>query len=159
MSTLLLVALSSNPYAGRAADVTVTRAVDLPPERVTAALSDLGRAVEVLGEGCAVALSAPVGAGVGSTVDVRWTPGPMNRRLTVKVTEVEPGRKVRWEALGPRGFFTTFRVDARDTGSQVAVDVPLLPPPWPVRGVFYREVQPAWAACLGELVAQVGAGR
>jgi hypothetical protein len=151
-----VLALLANPYADMSSDIVATRDVAAAPAQVVAALADLHRAEALFDEGCVGAWEVgPRSSGEGATVDLRWTPGPMNRRLTVRVVDVDGERKVVWEGEGPRGFFVYWRVAAAGDGSAVKVETPLLPPPWPVRGLFHHEVKPAWQACYEAALARL----
>jgi hypothetical protein len=150
----LILALAANPYADMSSDIVASRDVASAPAEVVAALSDLERSGGLFGQECAsLWLVGPKVSGVGATVDLRWTPGPMNRRLTMAVVEVDGERKVVWEGEGPRGFFVYWRVSPSGEGSAVTVETPLLPPPWPVRGLFHRQVKPAWQTCYAAALA------
>jgi len=140
-------------FEGMSPDVVAVGDVTVEPVTLTARLADLRRGGDLWDEACAVGWTS-------TTADrawARWTPGPMNRKVALAVVELQPGRKVKWEAEGDRGFFVHWRVEAREGGSRVTVETPLLAPPWPVRGVFYRKVQPAWKACYEQAIRRLGA--
>jgi hypothetical protein len=143
------VALAGNPgnrWEGVPGDVEVTASSALTPEQVTEAFADVDRVRRTFPDTCAFDWTKDE---FGEPQAI-WTPSWVRRRLSVKVDEVKPGRRVSWDWHGKRdtkGFWLVVDVTPRDGGSTVKVSTPLDPPGWPVRGVFYRKIRPVWAAC------------
>ena len=153
---LLLAAHAASPWRAMPADVRAEVAVDAPPERVVAALSDLRAASALFDEGCVKDWSVGVpSSGVGAMARATYTPSWMHRRLTLTVRSVD-ARAVVWDHAGDRGFVSTFTVSPAERGANVVVEVPMMPPPWPVGKVYQVRVKPAWEACYVAALRRVG---
>jgi len=151
-------ALAGNPYEGRSADVTATLRIDTEPERVTRALADLPRVAGLFDETCLVRWRVGVPeTGVGARARVTYTPHLMNRRLTLEVAEVEPGREVVWTHEHKHGFDTVWSVQGVPGGSVVTVTTPLHPPAWPLRRLYFEDIHPAWTGCYERALRALGA--
>ena len=144
---LLVVPAMAGKWDDRSADVVATREIAAPGEAVTATVSDLRRYAELFPADCATEWELQERtAGVGARARVRYTIGSMRRRLVMVISKDEPGL-LELDHEGNKGFFTQIRAVPSAGGSAVAWSTFLEPPPWPFRGVFYKEVQPAWVDC------------
>jgi hypothetical protein len=134
-------------WDGVSADVTVTKEIAAPGEVVTAQVSDLRSYAQLFPADCATDWELQERtAGVGARAKVRYTIGPMRRSLVVVISKDEPGL-FELDHQGNKGFFTQVRAVPSAGGSTVAWSTFLEPPPWPFRGAFYKQVQPAWTDC------------
>jgi hypothetical protein len=157
---LLVIPAVAGPgsrWDGVDADVVVRVVVDAEPAAVTATLADLGRASTLFEPSCLArwAVGVPE-SGVGARARVTYTPSWMSRRLTLVVTDAVPGEQVVWDHEGDRGFETRFVVSPTPDGTEIVMETPLLPPPWPVRELYHLKVKPAWEACFTAALSKLG---
>lgn len=151
------LALAGSPFEGQSADIVAELTIDASPDRVTEALADLPRASGLFGEGCLVRWQVGVPeSGEGARARVTYTPHLMRRRLTLEVEEEVPGRRVVWTHEGRRAFDTVWTVEPVPGGSHVRVEVPLEAPGWPLRRLFFLDIQPTWAACYARALRALG---
>jgi len=144
---LCVVPALAGKWDGETADVAVTKEMAAPAEVVTAAVSDLRRYSALFPADCASDWELQERtAGVGARARVRYTIGPLRRRLVMVVSKDEPGL-FELDHEGNKGFFTQVRAVPSAGGSTVQWSTFLEPPPWPFRGAFYQKVQPAWIDC------------
>lgn len=141
----LTAALAGNPYTGLDADVRAQATTSMTPDAILAAFQDLPDATARFPESCATVTGAsPEG------VNLIWTPSWMHRKLHVKVDSVKPGRRVDWDLSslkGDLGFYLIVEVAPAGDGSTVTLRTPLSAPKWPIQGLFFNKIRPAWAAC------------
>lgn len=140
----------AGPFDGLPTDVSVSRGFPTSADEVHRMTADLAVYRALFPEDCAKNwLVRQPTAGLDATLDVRYTFGPLRRRLTAVVTKDTPGALFQLEHKGPRGWFTQFRFEPGDRSdtSRVTLLTPLSAPPWPLRRIFHRRVRPAMEAC------------
>ena len=154
-----LMALGTSPWREMDADVRAEAVVAASPDEVTALLADLRRASALFPTECLTrwAFGVP-SSGEGAMARVSYVPHWMNRRLTLTITEVDPGARVVWSHAGDLGFTTTFTVEAADGGARVRIATPLNGPPWPFGKMYQTQVKPAWDACYHTALRNLGSG-
>ncbi len=155
----LMVAVAwGGKWDGETGDVEVEATVPAPASQVHAELADLQTFRDLLPEHCATdwVLRSPT-QGVDATAEVKYTLGPLRRRLTAVITRDEPGRLFQIEHAGNRGWYTRFTYEegATDDTTVVTLLTPLNPPPWPFRGPFFRKVKPAMTHCYTEALGRL----
>jgi hypothetical protein len=168
MLTMLLL-LATPAEAGKwddaPSDVEVRTTIAASPEQVHRTLADLEVLAELLPPDCAKDWEFTANTrGVGSRARVTYTYGPLKRTLTAQVVNDEPGRLWRIDhADDKKGFFiqVTYPTTPNPGVSSVVLSTPLNPPPWPLKGAFFKKVRPAWEDCytraLEGLAAKVSA--
>jgi len=149
----MLIWLSAAALAGKwsdaPTDVDVRLVVPARAEDVHALLSDHRGWQQVVPPSCASEWELlSLTFGVGARARTTWTLGPLTRRRTVRIAKEQPGLFLELEHEGNKGWFTQVRYGPAGTGhAEVQLHTPLAAPPWPLRGVFYARVRPAWEAC------------
>lgn len=141
----LAMALARSPYEGLSADVRAAATTAMTPDEIIAAFSDLPTATKRFEGACATIEGASADG-----VNLIWSPSMMRRKLHVKVDEVKPGRRIDWDMSslkGDLGFYLIVEVAAQDAVTTVVLRTPLNAPKWPLRGLFFKKIRPAWAAC------------
>jgi hypothetical protein len=145
---LFLSTAWANQWDGHSADVKAERVIAASPDAVTDVVRDLAAWRDLVPAACATSWELQERTvGVGARGRVTYTIGSMRRTLTVAISKDEPGRVLELDHAGKKGFFTQVVPVATDTGSTVLLTTFLEPPPWPFKGTFFRNVQPAWVAC------------
>lgn len=129
-------------------DVVVERRLPVSPATVRDVVDDLRTLSPLFPEDCAEewALGA-VTTGADATARVTVRAARLRRRLTVRYSKVEGDRLVELDYVGKKGFFTQFRLDGDETGTDVTLITYLEQPPWPLKKYFVFEVHPAWLDC------------
>ena len=156
-------------FAGRfddvEADLRAAAWVELAPDEVTEAFSDLQRASGLFDGDCVRRWVVGVpDRGEGARGRVTWTPGAMRRRLTVVVDQVVPGRRVVWDHLTDRGFYVYVDVSAPGpdappaSRARVDVRVPLEAPGWPLTELFHTQIRPRWQQCFEDALRRLDSG-
>lgn len=149
-------ALAANPYAGLEGDVSVTATTTMTPDAVLAAFTDLPAATRRFEGSCATIEGAS-----DEGVNLTWTPSMMHRRLHVTIDEIKPGRRVDWDLAslkGDLGFYLIVDAAADAAGTTVTLRTPLAVPRWPLRGLFFQKVRPAWARCYASALLALDPG-
>lgn len=148
MELALWLAMGATPWQGMDADVAAEAVVKATPEQVTATLADLPRASALFSDDCLARWSFGVPSqGQGAMARVSYTPHWMNRRLTLTVSALEPGKRVDWDHAGDKGFLTRFTVTPSGEGAKVSVLTPLVGPPWPFAKLYQVHIKTTWEAC------------
>lgn len=151
MSYLILILSSfAGKWDGVSADVSVSGTVSASPDVVYAHLLDLNHLRALFTEECVGEWeNGNRSAGFGATAAVRYDFGAMHRRLSLTVSKGEPGRYLDLDHPGNKGFVTRFMLTPGADGASTTVEMTtrLNPPPWPVKGTFYKRVQPEWTTC------------
>ena len=134
-------------------DVVVSRTLSASAETIHRQVADLSTWPDLFPDDCAIdwQLNA-VTTGVGTRARVRYTVGGMRRPLALVITADDPGRLFEVEHEGDRGWFTQVRYAADGQGTQVTLNTPLKPPPWPLTGLFHRQIRPAFEACYATVL-------
>ena len=165
MPTLLLLAALPLAHAGKwddaPTDVVVRADIPAPADRVHRTLADLKSLAELLPADCAKGWAfTSTTRGVGSHARVTYTFGPLKRTLTAQVVNDEPGRLWRIDHDNDKkGFFIQFTYPPPTSPDRTTVELttPLNPPPWPLKGAFFKEVRPAWEDCYQRLLQNLQA--
>lgn len=156
MWAVWVTAALAGPFDGLESDVSVTRDFPASPADVHRMTADLAVYRDLFPEECAKDwLVRQPTRGVDATLDVRYTFGPLKRKLTAVVTKETPGVLFQIEHKGPRGWFTQFRLEPGNsaTTTRVTLLTPLTAPPWPLKRIFFRRVRPAMQACYEQVLA------
>jgi hypothetical protein len=141
----LATALAGSPYAGLSGDVRASGTTSMTPDAVIAAFQDLPDATARFPASCATVTGASTDG-----VNLTWIPSWMHRKVHVTVDEVKPGRRIDWDMAslkGDLGFYLIVEVTPEGDGSNVTMRTPLSVPKWPLRGLFFNKIRPAWASC------------
>lgn len=152
MTAFILLPLMPDGLAGKwdglEADVVVRRTISAEPAVVFRAVSDLDTWRRILPEDCADdwALVEP-SRGEGARGTVRYSFAGMHRRLDLTISETEEPRLVDYEHPGNKGFTTRWSLRQGTDGTDVELRTFLYPPGWPLKGYFFKRVQPAWTDC------------
>ena len=152
MISLLLaaVALADGPPAWKdaPADVVVERHFDVPPAVLAARVSNFESLSPLFPVECAEEWAlGPSTSGSDATARVTVRAAGLRRRLTVRYSKVEGDRMVELDYVGQKGFFTQFRFEPVDGGTDVTLITYLEQPPWPLKRYFVFNVHPAWTSC------------
>jgi hypothetical protein len=142
-------------WDGVVADVELKQVVPLPREEIQRTLGDWASWQRLLP--CATEWELQERTtGVGARARALYLIGPMRQRLVGVIRKDEPGLVLELETEGKRGWITqvTF-ADAPEGSTEVRLLTPLLPPKWPLKGVFYKEVRPAWQRCYADLLTSL----
>jgi hypothetical protein len=156
---IVVAAAWAGKWDGAPSDVEARQVIAAPTQEIHELLRDHRAWRELVPTDCATdwALTAQT-AGPGARARVRWTIGPMRRLLTAVYTRDQPGLLIELEHEGKKGWFTQVRYAEAPAGStEVRLSTPLVPPPWPVRGVFFSKVRPAWEDCYARTLSAVAA--
>lgn len=144
-------------WEGTPADVEVTRTVPLSVEAVHEKLSRWSGWAAMLPEQCASEWEIYGDQqGVGAQATALYTIGPMRRRLVGVITQEVPGQSLTTELQGKKGWFTQVTYATVPEGAQVTLRTPLSPPKWPITGLFFRKVKPAWEECYAQALDALG---
>ena len=135
-------------WDGAESDVRVTRLVDAEPRVIHEQLDDLREWTGRWPEDCATqAELGPTTTGAEASAAIRYTFGPLRRRLEMRVSRDEPGHVFEIEHPSKRGWFAQVTYQQVDEGTEIVLLTPLNPPPWPFKGVFFRKIRPAMEDC------------
>jgi hypothetical protein len=145
-----------NPYEGQPTDVVADAALRSSTQRVFLYLSDVRRYGHLYPSDCGkkFATSADPNGEGAATRFVHKT-GPLSRRIVAVISRVEEHRLVEIDHGGARGFITRFTIEEVGEGSAVTMTSYQNMPPWPVRGVYFNQVQPAWQGCQQRMLANL----
>lgn len=127
----------------RETDVRVTKLIASPPRAIHEALDELAEWKARWPDDCATDFTV----GPAQTGSVRYTFGPLRRKLDMKVIRNEAGHVFEIEHPGKRGWFTQVTYREVDAGTEVALLTPLEAPPWPFKPVFFNKIRPAMEDC------------
>jgi hypothetical protein len=94
--------------------------------------------------------------GIGARASALFTFGPMRRRLDGVITKDEPGRVVETELAGKKGWFTQVTYAPAEGGTEVTLTSPVARPKWPVTGIYFGRVKPAWVGCYAQALSRLG---
>lgn len=135
-------------WDGAETDVRVTRSIAADPETIHQGLDDLRKFNVLWPEDCATDFSyGPVTKGREAFGQIRYTYGPLRRRLDQSVERDEPGLVMEVHHAGKRGWVNQVTYAPVDGGTEVTLLTPLNAPPWPFKGVFFKEIRPAMIEC------------
>ena len=141
-------------------DVEAQRTMPRAPAEVYEELSDLATYKALFPEDCARdwLVTQPT-TGIDAQITVRYTFGPLRRKLTAVITKEAPGSLWQLEHKGNRGWYTQFRLaeGAAPGETHLTLLTPLAAPPWPFRGIFHKRVRPAMQACYTEVLSALEA--
>jgi carbon monoxide dehydrogenase subunit G len=158
MMWMLLAALSWAAETSPNADVTVSRRLAVPPERVMEHLSQPSKFAFTAPDDCLRGVQ-PIGEvvqGPGALFEVVVLIEGWRRKLRARVT-VADVRRVEWDHEGNRGFITRFGLAPADGGgTDVTVTTYIEAPPRPFQRYYFRRVQPAWRECYVRFLDRVG---
>ncbi len=144
----LAAVAAAGKWDGAETDVEVTKLVELEPDAIHAKLDDLAKWAARWPDDCATQWEpGPTTASTEGTGTIRYTFGPLRRRLDLEVTRDEPGHVFEIEHPGKRGWFTQVTYRRVDEGTEVVMLTPLNPPPWPFKPMFFNKIRPAMADC------------
>ncbi|MEN0065768.1 MAG: hypothetical protein AAGA48_26755 [Myxococcota bacterium] len=149
-AVLMTTSAMAGKWDGAEADVRMTKLLEAPPKEIHLQLDDLREWGALWPEDCATQFSySAITTGEEALGAVRYTFGPLRRRLDMKISRDEPGHVFEIEHPGNRGWFTQITYRPVDDGTEVAIFTPLNPPPWPFKSVFFKKVRPAMLDCHG----------
>lgn len=153
---LLVAVASAGKWDGQEADVLLRQVVPLPREEVQRILGDWRGWERLLPCASEWELQERT-AGVDARARALYRIGPLRRRLVGVIRKDEPGLVTTLELEGDKGWVTQITFgDAPDGMTEVVLHTPLNAPKWPVTGVFFQKVRPAWQQCYAELLAGLG---
>jgi hypothetical protein len=156
--TLFVSTALAGRWDGHSADVSAERVIAAPPQAVTDLVRDLAMLSTLIPSDCATNWELQERtAGVGARARVTYTIASLRRSLTMEISKDEAGVLLELDHEGNKGFFTQFKPAASAGGATVTLTTFLEPPPWPFRGEFYRNVQPAWIDCYGRTLDAIAA--
>lgn len=142
-------------WDGKPSDVSVTQVVARPQAELQAELGDWKGWERLLPCASGWELQART-SGVDARSRALYEIGPLRRRLVGVIRKDVPGLVVELETEGKKGWFTQVRFgDAPEGSTEVTLLTPLTAPKWPVTGIFYKKVKPAWAACYTEALRRL----
>lgn len=145
---LLTVAAHAGRWDDATSDIVVERVIPASPDRVHAPLLNLQVLEQVFPADCVTDwVHGTPTSGVGAMTRVTYRMGSMKRRLTATISKSEPGRLLELDHDGRKGFVTQFRLEAVPEGSKVTLGTWIEAPPRPFKGIFFKNVRPAWEAC------------
>lgn len=93
--------------------------------------------------------------GEGANALVRYDMGMMHRKLPMTLTHASAPTSIDFDHLGKLGFVTRWSFAESNGGTQVTITTPLNAPPKPLRGYYYKVVQPEWNACYATALANL----
>lgn len=135
-------------WEGATSDVSVSKVVAAEAEAIHAKLVDWHAWQDLMPIDCAREWEFQGDrTGLGARATAMYTYGPMHRRLEGVITKDEPGRVLETELAGRKGWFTQVRYAAAEGGTLVTLSSPVTRPKWPLTGVFFSKVRPAWSTC------------
>jgi len=145
-ATIIAIALATahaGKWDGAMSDVRVTKLLDATPRAIHAELDEVDEYKALWPEDCATDFLV----GPGPRGRVRYTFGPMRRKLDLEVTRNEAGHVMEIRHPGKRGWYTQLTYEQVDGGTEVVMLTPLEPPPWPFKPVFFNKIRPAMEDC------------
>lgn len=145
-------------WDGQSLDVEVARDVPLPKAEVVARLGDWKTWQAGLACASEWELQART-AGVDARARAFFEIGPKRKRF-VTVFRTASDLEVKWESEGRTGWFTqaTFApAAAGEAATHVTLKTPLTAPKWPLAGVAFTKVKPAWEQCYADFLAGLAA--
>jgi hypothetical protein len=158
---LLLALAHAGKWDDAPTDVVVRANLPAPADQVHHTLADLKVLAQLLPADCAKDWEfTSTTRGVGSRARVTYTYGPLKRTLTAQVVNDESGRLWRIDHdHEKKGFFIQFTYPPMQAPDLTAVELttPLNPPPWPLKGAFFKKVRPAWEDCYNRLLQNLQA--
>lgn len=143
-------------WDGAVSDIAVSKVVPAPAEAVHALLIDWHAWQDALPIDCAQQweiLGDRTGLGARSTA--LYTFGPMRRRLEGVITKETPGQLIETELAGKSGWFTQVTYAPAEGGTLVTLTSPVTRPKWPLTGVYFDKVKPAWEACYTQALTKL----
>lgn len=152
--------LSQLALAGRwdgiSADVVSRRSIATTAETLSNYLQDLHHFRDLFPEDCISQwVDGTVVQGPGASATLRYDIVAMHRKLTVLLHPGTPGVYVDFEHPGNKGFTTRFRFTPDGEKTSVEMNTGMNPPPWPLRGYYYKVVKPEWERCQDEALASL----
>ncbi len=146
----------ANPYEGRETDVLAEAALKSSPQRVFLYLSDVRRYGQLYTDDCGRNFSTSTDPnGTGAATQFVHKAGPLSRKLVAVISRAEEHHLVEIDHGGGRGFITRFTIEPVGEGSAVSMKSYQNMPPWPVRGIYFNKVQPAWQGCQQRMLANL----
>lgn len=144
-------------WDGAVADIAVSKVVSASPEEIHTLLVDWHNWQDMLPIDCAREWEI-LGdrTGIGARATALYTFGPMHRRLEGVITKDVPGQVLETELAGKKGWFTQVTYKAVDGGTAVTLTSPVTRPKWPLTGVYFGKVKPAWSACYEQALTKLG---
>lgn len=131
-----------------AGDVIATRTIQAPADALYAQLLDFTAHENLWPEDCTQKWEfGTTSVGIGANARLTYRSAMMRRRLTATIAEGEPGRYLKIDHAGKRGFAITWTLDAMDDQTKVEVHTWVDPPPWPLTATYMNKIRPAWKEC------------
>lgn len=151
-------ALADDASARPSADIVAARTVEVSPEVVHAALTDLATHRAIHPDDCLLdwVVDEPA-AGVGAEFTVTYRASWMRLRLHGRIARSEAPWLVELEHDGPRGIPVRWLVEPVAEGSRVTLTAYVSPPPWPFRSLFFNRIRPTWTRCWERAVDRLAA--
>ncbi|MFT4624724.1 MAG: hypothetical protein ACI8PZ_003384 [Myxococcota bacterium] len=146
----VLAAVAADPPAWKdaPADVVAEAHFDVPPAAVRDVLDDLSTLSPVFPTDCAEDwVLGSVTSGADATARVTVRAAGLRRRLTTRYNDVDSPAVIELDYVGKKGFFTQFRLDEAEGGTDVTLITYLQQPAWPLKRYFVFKVHPAWTSC------------
>ena len=129
-------------------DVIATRTIAASTTTLLATLSDLRNHPGYWPDVCVTDWGfGERQTGLGATASVTYR-GPFGwfRKLTMVITEISTTR-LDIDHPGDKGFVTTYAFQPAASGTTVEMHTWIYAPPKPLRGVYFKRVQPHFQSC------------
>lgn len=144
---LLIGAALAGKWDGQDADVVATRTLPVSAEAAFAVVSDPAKLMALFPADCAVWKVPLTGEVPDATGIVTYKAALMVRKLDVMVKQADPAARLVLDHAGPKGFSTVFTFAPEGGGTLVTLKTPLLAPPKPLVGYYFKQVKPDWEGC------------
>jgi uncharacterized protein YndB with AHSA1/START domain len=136
-----------------AGDVVAKRTIDASADAVYRRLLDLKMHQKMWPEGCTQKWDfGTTSVGVGASARLTYRAAMMRRRLTATVASGDPGRYLKIDHAGKKGFAITWTLEAVNDQTRVEVHTWVDPPPWPLTKTYMNKIRPAWKECHNGLL-------
>ena len=158
MLTALALASDAPAWKDAPSDVVTERHKNVPAAALRERVADFSTLAPLFPVECAEDWTlGSVTTGPDATARVTARAAGLRRRLTVRYSSIEGDRLVELDYVGKKGFFTQFRFEETDGGTDVTLITYLEQPPWPLKRYFVFNVHPAWPACHERTLAALTA--
>ncbi len=152
--TLLIPMALAGRWDDQDPDVMAWRVVPAEPEVVWQTLADTKGLQQLFPHACAQDwVHGEQTEGIGAQVSLTYRWDVVRRRLTATIAEGREGAWFDLEHAGDKGFVTRFTTDAVEGGTRVTIHSFVTSPPWPLKGRYYRTIQPVWTQCYASTLS------
>jgi hypothetical protein len=157
MLWVLAAAAWAGKWDGQSLDVEVTRDVAVPKAQLVPMLSDWRTWQARFPCASEWELQANT-SGLDARARALFEIGPKRKRF-VTVFRTANENEIKWEADGRTGWFTQATFGATtDTTTSVTLRTPLTAPKWPIKGIAFTKVKPAWEQCYADFLGNLASG-